>query len=81
METSRYHGVRMEPRAAALTPNTAANTSDETSWNRAKARSWAGGIAIYLMPSKLDIAHGIEEVIERNGHEAVTENLNNNVMH
>ena len=37
--------VRVEPRAAALTLNTAANTSDETSWDLAKARSWADGIA------------------------------------
>ena len=31
--------VRVELRAAALTPNTATNTSDELSWDRAKARS------------------------------------------
>ena len=36
--------IRAEPKAVALTPNTAANTSDETSWDRAKARSCAGGI-------------------------------------
>ena len=57
--------VRVEPRAAALTPNTAANTSDETSWDRAEARSWAGGIANSLMPNRLDIAYDIEEVFER----------------
>ena len=52
--------VRMEPRAAALTPN----TSDELSWDHATARSLADGIAIYLVFNGLDIAHDIEELIE-----------------
>ena len=68
--------VRVELRAAALTPNTATNTSDELSWDRAKARSLAGGIAIHLVPNRLDVAYDIEELIERIGHEAVAENLN-----
>ena len=51
----------MEPRAAALTPN----TSDELSWDHATARSLADdGIAIYLVFNGLDIAHDIEELIE-----------------
>ena len=66
----------MRLRAAALTPKTAANTSDELSWDRAKARSLAGGIAIYLVLDRLDITCDIEELIERIGHEAVSENLN-----
>ena len=52
-------------------------TADELSWDRAKARSLAGGIAIYLVLNRLDIAHDIEELIERIGHERVAENLNN----
>ena len=64
--------VRVEPRAAALTLNTAANRSDETSWDLVKARSWADGIANCLMPEKLDIAYDIQEVIER---ESVTKQL------
>ena len=68
--------VRVEPRAAALTPNTAANTSDETSWDRAKARSLVGVTAFYLVLNRVIIADDIEELIERIGHEAVSENLN-----
>ena len=52
-------------------------TADELSWDRAKARSLAGGIAIYLVLNRLDIACDIEELIERIGHERVAENLNN----
>ena len=61
--------VRVDPRAAPLTPNTAANTSDELSWDRAKARSFAGGAAICLVLNRLNIACDIEELIERIGHE------------
>ena len=68
--------VRVDPRAAPLTPNTAANTSDELSWDRAMARSLAGGTATYLVLDTLDIANDIEELIERIGHNAVAENLN-----
>ena len=39
--------------------------SDETSWDRANARSWAGGIANCLMLNRLDIAYDIEDVVER----------------
>ena len=68
--------VRGEPRAAVLTPNTAANTSDETSLDRAKRdHARAGGTANCLKPKRLEIAYDIEEVIERIGHEAVAENL------
>ena len=59
--------VRVAPSAAALTPNTAATASDETSWDRAKARSFAGSIANCLMLNRHDIAYDIEEVIERIG--------------
>ena len=55
--------VRVEPRAAALTPKTAENKSDEQFCNRAKARSLAGGTAIYLVLNRLDVAHDIEELI------------------
>ena len=65
-------------RAAALTPNTAANTLGELSWDRSKERSFAGGIAFYLvLDNGLDIVYDIEELIEKIGHEAVAENLNN----
>ena len=40
----------------------------------------AGGTAIYLVRNRLDVAHDIEELIERIGHEAVAENLNDAVM-
>ena len=43
-------------------------------------RSLAGGIAIYLVLNRLDIAYDIEELIERVGNNAVAENLNNAVM-
>ena len=46
--------VRVGLRAAALTPNTAANKSDKLSWDQAKARSLAGGTAIYLVLNRLD---------------------------
>ena len=65
--------VRAGPRAPALTPNAAANTSDELSWDRAKARSLAGG-------DRLDVAYDIKDFIERVGHEAVAENLNDAAM-
>ena len=39
--------------AAALTPETVANTSDEISWDRAWARSLVGVIAIYLVLNRL----------------------------
>ena len=64
--------VRLEPR----TTRTTRNTSDEVSWDRAKARSLAGGTAIYLALNRLDIAYDIEELIEGIGDEAVAENLN-----
>ena len=67
-------------RAAALTPNTAAKTSDELSWDRAQARSLAGGTAIYLALGGLDVDWDMEELIERSGQEAVSENLNDAVM-
>ena len=72
--------VRVGLTAAALTPNTAANTSDELFWDRAEARSLAGGTAICLVLDWLDIAFDTEELIERIGHEAVSENLNDAVM-
>ena len=72
--------VRVELRAPALTLNTAANTWDELSWDRAEARSLAGGTAIYLVLNGLNIAYDIEELIDRIGHEAVAENLNDAVM-
>ena len=56
--------------------NTAANTSDGTSWDRAEARSLVGGTAIYHVLNGLNIAYDIEELIERIGREAVSENLN-----
>ena len=59
-------------RAVALTPNTAANTSDELSWDRAQARSLAGGTAIYLALNRLDVDWDMEELIERSGQEAGT---------
>ena len=40
----------------------------------------AGGTAIYLVFNRLNIAYDIEELIERIGHEAVSENLNDAVM-
>ena len=49
------------------------NTADKLSWDQAKARSLAGGIAIYLVLDWLDIACDIEELIERIGHERVAE--------
>ena len=52
-------------------------TADELSWDRAKARSLAGDIAIFLVLDRLDIACNIEEMIERIGHERVAENLDN----
>ena len=54
-----------QSRAAALTPNTAATTRitrdtlDELSWERAKVISLAGGIAIYLVLNRLNIAYNI----------------------
>ena len=63
--------VRLENTGA--TTESMRNTSDELSWDGAKARSLAGGFAIYLV---LDI----EELIERIGHERVAENLTNAVM-
>ena len=77
---ARITWVRVGLRAAALTSNTAANTYDELSWVRAKARSFVGDIAIYFVLSRLVIARDIEELIERIGHERVAENLNNAVM-
>ena len=65
--------VRLEPRMTRTTRN----TSDEPSWDRAKTRSLAGGIAIYLVLNRLDIACDIEDLIERIGQERVAENLNN----
>ena len=56
------------------------NTADDLSWDRTKARSLAGGIAIYLVLDKLDFAYDIEELIKRIGHGRVAENLNNTVM-
>ena len=60
--------VRLEQsRAAALTPSTATttrttrNTSDELSWERAKAISLAGGTAICLVLDRLDIAYNLRE--------------------
>ena len=53
------------------------NTADELSWDRAKARSLAGGIAISLVLHGLNIAYDIEELIERIGHESVAEDRNN----
>ena len=47
------------------------STADELSWDRAKARSLAGGIAISLVLRGLNIANDIEELIERIGHERV----------
>ena len=41
------------------------STADELSWDRAKARSLAGGIAISLVLDRLNIAYDIEELIER----------------
>ena len=64
--SARVTWVRLKP-----------NTADELSWDRAKARSLACGIAIYLVLNRLDIAFDIEELIERIGHERVAENLNN----
>ena len=46
----------------------------------AKARSLAGGIAIYLVLNRLDVAYDIEDLIERIGREAVAENLNDAVL-
>ena len=45
-----------------------------------KARSVAGGIAIYLVLNRLDVPNDIEELIESIGHERVAANLNNAVM-
>ena len=70
--------VRLENTAA--TTKTMRNTSDELFWDRAKARSVAGGIAVYLVLDRPDIAYDIEELIKRIGHERVAENLNNAVM-
>ena len=59
--------VRLEQsRAAAQTLSTAPtrttrNTSDELSWERAKAISLAGGTAIYLVLDRLDIAYNLRE--------------------
>ena len=69
-------GIPVGQSGTALTPNAAATTSDETSWDRAHARSVAGGTAIYLVLNRLDI----EELIERIGYEAVVKNLNDAVM-
>ena len=44
---------------------------------RARARSLAGGTAIYLVLNRLNIAYDVEELSERIGHERVAENLNN----
>ena len=50
---------------------------DGLSFDHAKARSLAGGTAIYLVLYRLDIAYDIEKLI---GHETVVENLNDAVM-
>ena len=52
---------------------TTRNTSDEVSWDRAEARSLACGIAFCLVLNRLDVANDVEELIERVGHEAVSE--------
>ena len=39
----------------------------------------ADGTVIYLVLNRLDVAYDIEELIERTGHEAVSENLNDAV--
>ena len=62
-------------RAAALTPNTAANNSDEISLDLARARSLVGGTAISLVFNWLDVAFEMEELIERIVHVAIAENL------
>ena len=86
LETSWYHvGQIGTESSSADAPNTATtrttrNTSDELSWDRAKARSLAGGTAIYLVLNRRDFAYNIQELIERIGHETVVENLNNAVM-
>ena len=78
--------VRLEPRAAVLTPNTAAttritrNTLNELSWDRAKPRSLARGMETYVVLKKLVIADDRQEWIEGIGHETVNENLNKAVM-
>ena len=51
------------------------NASDELSWDRAKARSLVGGIAICLV-FWLDIAYDIEELTERISHEVIAEHSN-----
>ena len=78
-----------QSRAAALTLDTAAttrttrNTSDDLSWERARAISLAGGTAIYLVLDRPDIDHNIRRA-NRIGYEAlietVTANLNIAVM-
>ena len=74
--------VRWGPRAAVLTPNTAATTRttrnalNELSWDRAKPRSLADGTETYLVLKRL-IARDSQELIERIGHETVNENLKN----
>ena len=52
---------------------TTRNTSDEVSWDRAEARSLAGGIAINLELKRLDVAHDIEELTGRIGRGAISE--------
>ena len=52
------------------------DASDELSWDRTKARSLAGGIAVYLVLDWLNIACDIEELTERMSHEAVAKHLN-----
>ena len=63
-KTAGITWVRVEQRARGLTPNTATNTSDELSWDRAEARSLAGGTAIYLLLNRLHVAYDTEELIE-----------------
>ena len=73
IEVSTIIGTEIKITWVRLNPN----ASDELSWDRAEARSLAGGIAIYLVFDRLDIADDIEELIERIDHEAVAEHLNN----
>ena len=72
IEVSTIIGTETKIAWVKLTPT----ASEELSWDRAKARSLAGGIAIYLVFDRLNIAYDIEELIERISHEAVAEHLN-----
>ena len=71
-EVSTIFGTETKITWVRLNPN----ASDELFWDRAKARSLAGGIAIYLVLDRLDIAYDIGEWIERISHETVAEHLN-----